>query len=103
MTVTVCGRDRANPWNEAEVIHGQDQHERRTEEPKGPLDEAFTKNISKEIIKTLDQPFSKVLHTRRNECHFFGGGSAEKHDEAGSDPDHDHGVGDPREKGALKR
>ena len=60
-------------------------------------------DVFKEIVEAFHKPLGEILNPGGNERQLLSCSAAEKHDEAGSDPDHDHGVGDPREKGALKR
>ncbi len=91
--------DRADAWNEANPVGGENEDEDGGKEPKRALDQVPADDALEQTEEAFHEPFQKVLRAAGNlrhasRCHLG------EHDEAhGDDPRHDHGVRDRKAEG----
>ena len=91
--------DRADAWNEADPVGGENEDEDGGKEPERPLDQVPADDALEETVEAFHEPFQEVLRAARNLGHASRRQLGE-HDEAeGDDPRHDHGIRDREAEG----
>src|SRR5438128_7480412 len=84
--------DRADPRNEAEPIYEQNENEERGEKPKRFADKIAPDDALEKIVKTLNQPFPKILNAARDRIDFSRRQLRKNDDRRRHDPRHQHRV-----------
>src|ERR1043166_6159601 len=86
--------------NKPNPIGGKNEDENSGKEPEGPLGQVWSNDSGQELVKSLEQPFQKILGAPGDLLH-ASCGELSKYDQAhGYDPADNHRIGDRKIEGA---
>src|SRR5262249_14226696 len=80
--------------NEASPIGGENEDEYSRKKPKRSVDQTTAEDSFEKDIKTLNQPFPKILRSIRNSLHVPSSGLGKNDQAQCNDPAYDHRVAD---------